>query len=192
MARPKEFDVDAALDRAMDVFWEHGFEAASLKSLVDRMGIGRQSLYDTFGDKRSLYMAALERYRRAIGQPLLAILEEPGASLDAIRAVFELAIEYSCGGESGRICFLIQSSLERSGDPEVTALVRRHYGRIIETLQGCIDNARRKGELQHRSSAEPLARALGAQIIGISVLGRAGFPRETLADGIRALLEAPP
>ena len=66
MARTKEFDRDAALDRAMHVFWKKGYEATSLPDLLQAMGIARQSLYDTFGEKHALFMAALERYTQLI------------------------------------------------------------------------------------------------------------------------------
>ncbi|HEU4769480.1 MAG TPA: helix-turn-helix domain-containing protein, partial [Pyrinomonadaceae bacterium] len=62
MARHKEFDRDEALQKAMEVFWARGYRAASMQNLVEHMGINRQSLYDTFGDKHSLYLQALDRY----------------------------------------------------------------------------------------------------------------------------------
>ena len=77
MARPKAFDVERALDRAVEVFWTRGYEATSLCDLLEHMEIGRQSLYDTFGDKHGLFLAALERYRRAMSQSLLGALERP-------------------------------------------------------------------------------------------------------------------
>ena len=66
MARPKEFERDVVLDRAMRVFWSRGYEATSIQALVDRMGIQRGSLYGTFGHKRALFFAAIDRYDRVV------------------------------------------------------------------------------------------------------------------------------
>ena len=79
MARPKEFERDVVLDRAMQVFWSSGYEATSIQHLVDRMGIQRGSLYATFGDKRALFFAAIDHYDRVVTAKLLAVLEEPGS-----------------------------------------------------------------------------------------------------------------
>ena len=89
MARPKGFDPAVALDRAAAVFWENGYAATSVQDLVDRMGINRFSLYDTFGDKRALYLAALDHYQRKRGERLIRVLEETPDGLAAIRAYFD-------------------------------------------------------------------------------------------------------
>src|ERR1700730_2144482 len=78
MARQKEFDRDEVLHKAMEVFWSRGYEASSIQDLVKRMGINRQSLYDTFGDKHTLYLQALDRYREVEGRKIVELLEQPG------------------------------------------------------------------------------------------------------------------
>lgn len=78
MSRSKEFDPDAALQQAMELFWEHGYEATSLAQLTDRLGIGRASLYATFGDKRELYLQALRRYLETRDPDPLELLSQPG------------------------------------------------------------------------------------------------------------------
>src|SRR5207247_9317089 len=79
MGRPREFERDVVLDRAMQVFWSRGYEATSIRHLVDRMRIQRGSLYDTFGDKRALFFAAIARYDRVVTAELLAALDEPAS-----------------------------------------------------------------------------------------------------------------
>ena len=102
MARQKEFDRDEALHKAMEVFWSRGYEAASVGELVRHMGINRQSLYDTFGDKHSLYLAALDRYREVEGRKLFELLERPGPVKRALRQLFEGVVEHALGeGEIG-------------------------------------------------------------------------------------------
>src|SRR3712207_3633301 len=106
MARHKEFDRDEALQRAMEVFWSRGYEAASVGELVKHMGINRQSLYETFGDKHSLYLAALDRYREVEGAKMYGVLEGPGSVKRALRELFEGVIEGALGEGGRRGCLV--------------------------------------------------------------------------------------
>ncbi|WP_083240598.1 TetR/AcrR family transcriptional regulator [Methyloceanibacter methanicus] len=80
MGRPREFDIDKALDRAMGVFWQKGYEGASLQDLLQAMQIARGSLYKAFEDKHSIYLAALDRYDRTEVETGTAFLSDPGAA----------------------------------------------------------------------------------------------------------------
>src|SRR5919205_4395394 len=92
MARTKQFDRHAALDQAMELFWKRGYHATSIQDLVDRLGVNRQSLYDTFGGKDQLFQAALERYRELQGIPMRRCLEREGPVREVLREFFEIAI----------------------------------------------------------------------------------------------------
>src|SRR5436305_13985260 len=92
MARQKEFDRDEVLHKAMEVFWTRGYEGASMQDLVKRMGINRQSIYDTFGDKHSLFLQSLDRYREIESRKLFAVLERPGSVKKNLRQLFEEVI----------------------------------------------------------------------------------------------------
>src|ERR1700741_4630970 len=107
MARPREFDADTALDGAIGVFREHGFEGASADMLVRAMGIGRQSLYDTFGDKWRLYRAAVRRYALAETEAHLAELRRGPPAVDGLRAMVERVV-----AEAGRACLVVNSICE--------------------------------------------------------------------------------
>src|SRR6266567_3686326 len=89
MARHREFDRDEALHKAMEVFWSRGYEAASIQELIKHMGINRQSLYDTFGDKHALYLQALDRYREMEGHKLFELLERQGSVKNNLRQLFK-------------------------------------------------------------------------------------------------------
>src|SRR2546421_11571470 len=94
-ARHKEFDRDETLQKAMEVFWSRGYEAASIEDLVKHMGINRQSLYDTFGDKHRLYLLALDRYREVEGRRIFELLEQPGPVKESLRRLFKGVVERS-------------------------------------------------------------------------------------------------
>ena len=121
MPRPKAFDPDDVLHKAMQVFWERGYEATSMQDLVDCMGINRFSLYSTFGDKHQLFLAALARYRDKVVARLVDELEWSDAGLAAIRQFFTRLIDsfasaqgWNTGGSSGVTlgsnCLMVASS----------------------------------------------------------------------------------
>jgi TetR/AcrR family transcriptional repressor of nem operon len=91
MARQKEFNRDEVLHKAMEVFWMRGYERASIQDLVEHMGISRQSIYDTFGDKHWLFLQALDRYREIQSRKVFAVLERPGSMKKNLRQLFEEA-----------------------------------------------------------------------------------------------------
>src|SRR5215211_1091932 len=113
MPRPKSFDQDAVLDQAVQLFWERGYEGTSLAELEAHLGLGRQSLYNTFGDKQTLFLKALERYRRIMSEEVLAPLNAPDASLDAIRAFFKASVESLTAPGPRRACLVANTILER-------------------------------------------------------------------------------
>src|ERR1043165_9157841 len=121
MARHKEFDRDEALRRAMEVFWSRGYEATSVGDLVEHMGINRQSLYDTFGDKHSLYLAALDRYREVEGRKMFELLDAPGPVKRALRRLFASVVECAVGGGERRGCFVGNATSELAGRCKATA-----------------------------------------------------------------------
>src|ERR1700674_2814563 len=121
MARHKEFDREEALQKAMEVFWARGYEAASIQDLVRHMGINRQSLYDTFGDKHALYLQALDRYRRVEGRRLIELLERPGSVKKCMRQVFGEVVEKALCDRERRGCLMGNATSELAGRCKETA-----------------------------------------------------------------------
>ena len=121
MARHKEFDRDEALQKAMEVFWARGYEAASMQNLVEHMGINRQSLYDTFGDKHSLYLQALDRYQETESRKLFALLSRPRSVKKAFKELFTGVIEGSLCDKEHRGCLMNNAMSELSGRCAATA-----------------------------------------------------------------------
>ena len=120
MARPKEFDRDQALQKAMEVFWSRGYAAASIQELVERMGINRQSLYDTFGDKHALYLQALDRYHEVETRKIFDLLARNPVR-KAFRQLFAGVIAGSiCEGQR-RGCFMGNAMSELAGRCKATA-----------------------------------------------------------------------
>src|ERR1700736_32809 len=112
MARHKEIDRDEALHKAMEGFWSRLYHAKSIQELVKHMGINRQSLYDTFGDKHALYLQALDRYREIEGRKLFELLERPGPVKKKLRQLFQGLVDGSLCEEQWRGCFMSNAMSE--------------------------------------------------------------------------------
>jgi TetR/AcrR family transcriptional repressor of nem operon len=188
MPRPKSFDTDAVLDRAAQLFRERGYEGTSLADLEAHLGLGRQSLYNTFGDKQTLFLKALERYRRAVVEQDLATLASPGAGLDAIRAFFRAAVESLTTGPR-RSCLVARTILE-SGAHEADALLRCNHARteLERALRRALANAKRHGELPESLDVEAAATLLVIQTYGLNVLAKTGATAGELHAAVETLL----
>src|SRR5690606_518976 len=112
MARSKEFDPETVLRRALELFWRRGYEATSMADLVEHLGIGRASLYATFGSKHDLYMKALECYVRTQEPAPVELLSQPGPALPAVRALVELCTEDSIRDLERRGCMIVNAAAE--------------------------------------------------------------------------------
>src|SRR5260221_14155572 len=115
MVRQKEFKLDEVLHKPMEVFWTRGYERASIQDLVKHVGINRQSIYDTFGDKHSLFLQALDRYREIQSQKVFQVLERPGSMKKNLRRFFEETVARALSAEGRRGCFVGNSMSELAG-----------------------------------------------------------------------------
>ena len=189
MARELQFDREVALDLALDQFWSHGFNDTSMRELADRLGISLSSLYNTFGDKRTMFLAALERYDTQILSRRLEGLERNHAPLEAIRGLFR-SIAADCAADPVRRgCFLVNTALEMSPhDAEIEEEVRRKLESIKAFLLRSLKLARKRGDLVSGRNPELLAAQLLAALLGIRVLARANPDPQTLDQVVQGAL----
>ena len=174
MARPRSFDIDQALDRAMHLFWERGYEATSLKDLTEALGIRPPSFYQAFGSKRELYLRAIDHYAIIMGRQLSANLAEDGRPLSKrLRTLFYQVAEESARKTPSKGCLLVNATVERASHDE--AVRQRVHDRFLTNrayFAGAIVNARDAGE-SFRSDVEPLALTLVNLYHGLRVTGKA-------------------
>ena len=189
MARHKEFDRDEALHKAMEVFWSRGYEAASIQDLVEHMGINRQSLYDTFGDKHALYLQALDRYREVEGRKMLELLERPGSVKKALRQLFQGVVEGSfCGGER-RGCLIGNAMSELAGRcKETAARTCSNMAAAEEALYRALLRGKKEGEIKEGRDLRAVARFLYSSLQGLQLMAKATRDRRTLKDVIKVTL----
>ena len=183
MARPREFDSDAALERAMQAFWAKGYKAASLDELCAATGLSRSSLYAAFGGKRALLHRALERYQEQAVARVTAALDCPGRVQDAIAAFVNDLIERIVEGPGRRGCFIGNCAAELArGDRVTAARVRRGLKRIEGVFRDALARARARGEIAATADVESLARYLVASIQGLRLVGKANPDRAALGS----------
>ena len=189
MARPKEFDEDTALDAAAQLFWSQGFDGTSMSDLEQSMGMGRQSIYNAFGDKRALFLKALERYAAWNQERLAESLMQPDAGVQTIREYFEGVVEFATAEGPRRGCLVANSILEIGGSDEgVARRCEASQGMVLRGFENALANAVRSGELAGSVDVAATARMLVSQVYGITVLSKAGMSRKELADSARELL----
>ena len=189
MARPKEFDRDEALHKAMEVFWSRGYEAASIRDLVEHMGINRQSLYDTFGDKHALYLQALDRYQAVESRKLFELLENASSVRRALRQLFGDVVKGSlCQGQK-RGCFMGNAMSELAGRCKATAVRTSSNTAALEgAFYRALLRARKSGELKEVSDPRAVARFLCSSLQGLMLMAKATHDRKTLEDVVKVTL----
>ena len=183
MSRPREFDVDIALERVVDVLWSKGYEATSLDDLCEATGLSRSSLYATFGSKRNLLLQSVNRYVDRRSPSIRAILEQPLPVRDAFAALLKQFIDQIVAGSGRRGCFLgnCAAELPRS-DRAALMQVRQGLARTEAIFRDALSRARERGELQANSDVAALARFLTAGIQGLRLIGKVNPDRAVLED----------
>src|ERR1700727_3559184 len=182
MARPREFDRDAAVERAMSVFWRKGYAATSTDDLLRAMKIGRQSMYDTFGDKHRLYLEALERYQLESVAGNIGRLRSAASPLAGIEA-FVIGIIASDKSARERGCMGVGSISEfGSTDPDLVTLRAKSGGAQRRALIERLRHAQAANEIGANVDIERAARFVEATMFGLQVAAKAGASFQTLRD----------
>jgi TetR/AcrR family transcriptional repressor of nem operon len=190
MGRPKEFDREQVLTRAMQLFWARGYEGTSMSDLVEHLQVGRQSLYDTFGDKRALYLAALDWYLDHEGEAPAWSPDQPVRK--QLRNLFAAAIDRSLGAAETGCCMLLLAAAERGSVDEAVA---DRFCSAQSTLEKVMTRrliaAQRDGEIGRHHDPVALARFLASSLFGLQLTGRTLRDRrhlEMIADTTLSIL----
>jgi len=186
MARAASFDRDTVLDRALALFWRHGYAATSMRDVAEATGLGSGSLYAAFGDKRGLFTAVLARYRERVSARTLAPLDADDAGLAAIEAVFTTLVRRDPAAPAPG-CLVTNTACELGPhDDLVRAGLKDALDGLAIRLEQALVRARARGEIaRHLDPADTAALLVGlAQ--GLRVLARLGEPAERLDRIVRA------
>jgi TetR/AcrR family transcriptional repressor of nem operon len=190
MARTKEFDPEAALRAALELFWRRGYEATSMSDLVEHLGVGRASIYATFGNKHDLYMKALESYDRAGLTPMVREWSQSGPALPPVRA---LVRRYAAEAADEQLrslgCLVTNAAAELAPhDTAATRLVERNWDQLEAVLRSALVRAQAQGELPADRDPLTLARMLLVLMQGLRVVGRASGDPARVRDAAEQAL----
>ncbi|MEU6492064.1 TetR/AcrR family transcriptional regulator [Streptomyces sp. NPDC046984] len=189
MARTKEFDPDAALQAALELFWRCGYEATSMSDLVEHLGIGRASLYATFGSKHELYLKAFDRYGENRDAVLLRELSQPGPALPAVRAVLRRFAAEAAAEERFSGCLVTNTAAELAPhDPEAARRVEQRWDCTETLLHSTLARAQAQGELSGDRDPRALARMLLVVMQGLRVAGKASSDPARVRDAAEQAL----
>jgi TetR/AcrR family transcriptional repressor of nem operon len=188
VARVKTFDPTKALARAMAVFWRLGYERASVEVLLREMGIAKQSLYDTFGDKRALYLKALACYRDQVNQRMRAGLEASPSVKDGFAKLL-LGISSETRPQHARGCLLLSANLERdTADAAIADFLRDNQARVESIFVDALRRGQANGELSADHDPRDLARYVVTTIQGMRAMARLRSDRRALERVARIAL----
>ena len=191
MPREKTFDIDTALDSAMKLFWVKGYAATSMQSLLDQMGINRGSFYDTYGDKRRLFLAALRRYDQRYRRERLESLAAQNSPLKTIEALFDGWVRSILADPDRGGCFITNTALELAAhDTEIGGLVADSQKDTEKFLTALLRKAKANGEIAGHVHAKRSARSLLAALFGLLVLARSRPERALLKSIARTALDS--
>ncbi|MEU2678587.1 TetR/AcrR family transcriptional regulator [Streptomyces sp. NPDC007107] len=191
MARPKQFDPEVAVDQAMEVFWRKGYGATTPQDLVDALGIGKGSLYNTFGSKHALFEQALRRYRDSQTQALAEMIEAPGPVKERLRKVLTLLAEMDLADPDRRGCMAVNTAAELAGTDETAAgIVRRTLDITEGAFRTLIEEGQRRGEIAADRDPAALGSLLLNTTIGMRLIARVAEGPDRLSRVIDATIDS--
>lgn len=193
MARPKGFDPEEAVDRAIEYFSRHTYRATSVRDLARHMGINSSSLYNTFGDKHRVYLLALARYLERLQAEQGRIYSQTEASVEGLYGVLHLAMDSYLAGPQGRDwgMFAVNATFEMIlDDPEVRELLMCNHQAFRSILEAFFTRCQASGTVPAGRSPQALARFMVGVISSLTTLARLEPDREVLEDMISVALDA--
>ena len=190
MARQEEFDRSEIIDRAMQVFWEKGFNGTSIQDLVDATGLNRSSIYNSFGSKHSLYRASLDQYADKSNKVFQRVLLRSSSPLDAIRNILYSAINGNKEDKQGRGCFILNCKMELgSSDEGLKQWLLKNQDKSVTLFKDLVTEGQQEGEINTSHSPQVLAYSLFNTFQGLRMTGILTKDPEILKDIIEKTIE---
>jgi TetR/AcrR family transcriptional repressor of nem operon len=190
MPRPREFDPEQAMQEAMEAFWEHGYNATSVKDLLAEMGLNRGSLYGAFGDKKKLFLAALEKYDQHQFPIFQGILNRPGPARDNLRDLFDLVVDRCCGPEGRRGCLAAKAAMELvPQEQDVADWLRKFNQRNERAIADVIRRGQDEGDVNRALNPRTTARYLLSSMGGLRMHSIMSPTRKEIREVVDLILK---
>jgi TetR/AcrR family transcriptional repressor of nem operon len=186
MARTKDFDENEVLGKAIDIFWRKGYNATSMQDLVDGLDISRSSLYDTYGDKHTLFIKALESYQNKNSGRVCAIINSAAPAKETIKKLLEFIIAELLDDQEHKGCFMVNAEVEVAPhDPQVSQIVCANDQQVEEAFYQVIKKGQENGEINNRQDARALARFTFNTVKGLRVTAKSTSDKAVFDDIIK-------
>ena len=183
MARVKEFDEVKALEKAMHLFWNHGYDGTSLQMLEKAMGLVRTSIYNTYGNKRKLFNTVISHYEETVIAQLMMSVEKESDIRKSMAKMLngEINLHFNKNNPGG--CLIVLSVLEKAqhGD-ESTKLLESIVKKMEKFLTKKISDAQNEGQISMAVDVKSVSLAIATTVVGIAVMGKAGFSKSALQN----------
>lgn len=189
MPRTKSFDELETLDKARNVFWEKGYNGTPPQDILDGTGLSRSSLYDTYGDKHTLFIKSLHRYRQTETAAAIEYLDAAADPAQAIRRIFHAAYDAMTAEEPRKGCLMVNSINELAPhDPEVEDIIRENRQALEDAYARAIRRGQQQGQITRTHQARALARYLVNSLWGLTTNIKLGIDKKAAADVVRLTL----
>ena len=189
--RPRAYEPDIALGKALDLFRKDGFAGTSLDDLSTATGMNRPSLYGAFGDKRELYIKSYQRYRDDARAAMIDIFRGEQPIRERLQRIYDVALDiYLLGEEGPRGCFTVMTAAsEAVFDPDIRAMVLEGFTELDKAFAACFRQAKEKGELPESADPAVLGLLASATLHTIAIRSRARVPRKELEAIVTGAIE---
>jgi TetR/AcrR family transcriptional regulator, transcriptional repressor for nem operon len=189
VARPREFEPNEALSKAMLLFWQKGYLNTSLDDLVQATGVSRYGFYHTFGDKQELFIKAMEHYAGTVINMVLGPMETPEASVPEIRRYFDFLLANAESSQEQAGCLIGNTAMEMvQADEAIATRINSHFARMRGAFLNALQNAVQRGEISSDIDVEAYADYLVGIAVGYLVCIRAKMSQDALQRFIRTAL----
>lgn len=190
MSRNREFDEKVVLRKAMELFWKQGYEKTSMQDLVDYMGIHRRSIYDTFGDKRSLFLASLTYYETFVIETFTGIISNSTTVKKAVRDVFNYVIQSAELDVYPTGCLSVNAAVELSLlDQDIKHIVTKMFKDTEVMFEQMLKEGQKKGELNEEINPQITAQFLHNNLVGLRVMVKTNYSKEELESILDLMLK---
>lgn len=184
MARTKDFDENEVLTKAIQLFWHKGYNGTSMQDLVEALGISRSSLYDTYTDKHTLFVKALESYQQSGTLKIQELIDQTDSARETIKKLLELTTVELIGDKQQKGCFMVNAEVEVAPhDTDVSQVVCKNDQQMEEAFYSVIKKGQERGEIKNTQDARALARYIFNAVKGMRVTAKS-TPDKTAFDDI--------
>ncbi len=187
--REREFDRTEALNKAMNLFWQKGYFDTSVQDLVEHTGVARSGLYGEFGDKKELFLTALDQYQETVAHDTVGNLARPGAGIKELKSFFAGLGRSASGDTPHRGCLICNTAIEFGRtDTDVSDKVKQHFNNLRKYFRRAVENEKQQGKLDKKFDAPAYGDYLMGVMQGACVLARSPVDRGVIGRYVRTAL----